>query len=136
MVVNTQKTTAYRAPGSPPAAFAVESVIDELCTKLSMDPVEFRLRNAAKEGTREPAGPVFRRIGLVEVLQAAKDHPPPCRACWRAQPWQRGGSRSVVQRLGPGQRGGPNVKPRRHGGPGGRRAGYRGIAGSDGDAAG
>ena len=75
VVVNTQKATAYRAPGSPPAAFAAESVIDELCRELSMDPVEFRLRNAAKEGTREPAGPVFRRIGFVEVLQAAKDHP-------------------------------------------------------------
>ena len=75
VVVNAQKSTAYRAPGSPAAAFAVESVIDELCDKLYIDPVEFRLRNAAKEGTREPSGPVFRRIGLVEVLQAARDHP-------------------------------------------------------------
>ena len=75
VVVNTQKTAAYRAPGSPTAAFAAESVIDELCEKLSMDPVEFRLRNAAKEGTRQPTGPVFRRIGMVEILQAAKDHP-------------------------------------------------------------
>ena len=75
VVVNTQKAAAYRAPGSPAAAFAAESVIDELCQQLSMDPVEFRLRNAAKEGTRQPTGPVFRRIGMVEILQAAKDHP-------------------------------------------------------------
>ena len=75
VVVNTQKAAAYRAPGSPTAAFAAESVIDELCEKLSMDPVEFRLRNAAKEGTRQPTGPVFRRIGFVEMLQAAQDHP-------------------------------------------------------------
>ncbi len=75
VVVNAPKATAYRAPGSPAAAFAVESVIDELCRQLSIDPVEFRLRNAAKEGTREPAGPVFRRIGFVEVLQAGKGHP-------------------------------------------------------------
>ena len=74
VVVNTQKATAYRAPGSPMASFAAESVIDELCQQLSMDPVEFRLRNAAKEGTRQPTGPVFRRIGMVEILQAAKDH--------------------------------------------------------------
>src|SRR5262249_25036435 len=66
---------AYRAPGSPVAAFAAESVIDELCEKLSMDPVEFRLRNAAREGTRQPTGPVFRRIGFVEMLQAAQAHP-------------------------------------------------------------
>ena len=75
VVVNTQKSAAYRAPGSPAAAFAAESVIDELCGKLSMDPVEFRLRNAAKEGTRQPTGPVYRRIGFVEMLQAAQDHP-------------------------------------------------------------
>lgn len=75
VVVNTQKAAAYRAPGSPVAAFAAESVIDELCEKLSMDPVEFRLRNAAKEGTRQPTGPVFRRIGFVEMLQAAQAHP-------------------------------------------------------------
>ena len=75
VVVNTQKTAAYRAPGSPAAAFAAESVVDELCQKLSMDPIEFRLLNAAKEGTRQPTGPVFRRIGLVEMLQAAKEHP-------------------------------------------------------------
>ena len=75
VVVNTQKAAAYRAPGSPVAAFAAESVIDELCEKLSMDPVEFRLRNAAREGTRQPTGPVFRRIGFVEMLQAAQAHP-------------------------------------------------------------
>src|SRR2546428_12796576 len=75
VVVNTQKAAAYRAPGSPVAAFAAESVIDELCEKLSMDPVEFRLRNAAREGTRQPTGPVFHRIGFVEMLQAAQAHP-------------------------------------------------------------
>jgi len=75
VVVNTQKTAAYRAPGSPAAAFAAESLIDELCEILSMDPIEFRLLNASKEGTRQVAGPAFRRIGNVEMLQAAKDHP-------------------------------------------------------------
>ncbi len=75
VVVNTQKTAAYRAPGSPAAAFAAESLIDELCDKLGMDPIEFRLFNAAREGTRQPTGPVFRRIGLIEMLQAAQQHP-------------------------------------------------------------
>ena len=75
VVVNTQKTAAYRAPGSPTAAFAAETVVDELCEKLKMDPIEFRLLNASKEGTRQAAGPAFRRIGNVEMLQAAKDHP-------------------------------------------------------------
>ena len=75
VVTNVQKTSAYRAPGSPAAAFAAETVIDEIAEKLNMDPIEIRLLNAAKEGTRQPAnGPVYRKIGLVETLNAAKDH--------------------------------------------------------------
>ena len=38
VVVNKQKTAAYRAPGQPQAAFAVEPVIDELAEKLGIDP--------------------------------------------------------------------------------------------------
>lgn len=74
VVVNTTKTSAYRAPGSPAAAFAMDTLLDEICEKLGMDPIEFRLMNAAKEGTRRATGPVFGKIGYVEVLQAAKDH--------------------------------------------------------------
>ena len=74
VVVNKPKTAAYRAPGSPQAAFAVESVVDEICQQLGVDPVEFRLKNAAKEGTRRIEGPVARRIGLVECLEAARNH--------------------------------------------------------------
>ena len=76
VLTNVQKSSAYRAPGSPAAAFAMETVVDELAEKLGIDPVEFRLNNAAKEGTRQPAnGPIYRRIGLVETLEAAKNHP-------------------------------------------------------------
>ncbi len=74
VVVNKPKTAAYRAPGSPQAAFGVETVMDELCRQLGLDPIEFRLLNAAKEGTRRIEGPVARRIGLVECLEAARDH--------------------------------------------------------------
>ncbi len=74
VVTNVQKAAAYRAPGSPPASFAAEQAIDELGGKLGMDPVEFRLLNAAKEGSRQATGPVFRRIGFQEILQAAQQH--------------------------------------------------------------
>ena len=74
VVVNKPKTSAYRAPGSPQAAFGVETVMDELCQQLGVDPIEFRLLNAAKEGTRRIEGPVARRVGLVECLEAARDH--------------------------------------------------------------
>ena len=75
VVVNCQKAAAYRAPGSPPAAFAAESLIDEICDQIDMDPVEFRMLNASAEGTRQVAGPTYRRIGMVELLQAAQQHP-------------------------------------------------------------
>ena len=75
VVVNSPKTAAYRAPGSPAAAFAMETTVDELCRKLSLDPLEFRILNSSKEGTRRANGPIFQRIGCVETLQAAKEHP-------------------------------------------------------------
>jgi len=75
VVVNKQKVTAYRAPGSPQAAFAIESVIDEVAEKLGMDPMDFRLLNVTKEGDRLPSGVVFPRVGNIEVQEAVKRHP-------------------------------------------------------------
>ena len=74
VVVNKPKTAAYRAPGAPNAAFAVEQAVDELAQKLGIDPLELRLKNAAKEGTRRVDGPTFNRVGLVETLEAMRDH--------------------------------------------------------------
>ena len=75
VVVNKPKCSPYRAPGGPPAGFAGETLIDELCEKLSMDPLEFRLINGAKEGTRRVNGLAYRRVGFHETLQAAMEHP-------------------------------------------------------------
>ena len=75
VVTNRPKQAAYRAPGAPMAAFAAESVIEELAKKIGMDVIDFRLKNAAKEGKKSSFGPTFRRIGLEETLEAAKAHP-------------------------------------------------------------
>ena len=88
VVVNKPKTAAYRAPGAPNAAFAGEQVVDEICQKLGMDPIEFRLLNASKEGTRRVDGPVYPRIGNVECLEAAKDtsqYKTPLKGPWRGR---------------------------------------------------
>ena len=74
VVDNKPKTAAYRAPGAPSASFAAEIIVDELCEKISMDPLEFRILNGAKEGTRRSTGVVNPRIGCIETAQAAKDH--------------------------------------------------------------
>ena len=41
-----------------------------------MDLIDFRLLNVAEKGTRTALGPKYRKIGLKEVLEAAKksDH--------------------------------------------------------------
>ena len=74
VVDNKPKSTAYRAPGAPAAAYAAETVVDEICEKLSIDPLDFRILNAAKEGTRRANGVVNPPIGCIETAQAAKDH--------------------------------------------------------------
>ncbi len=75
VIVNKTKTAAYRAPGATQAAFAVETIVDEICEKIGMDRLEFRLLNASHEGTRRSDGPRFPRIGNIEVVEAAKASP-------------------------------------------------------------
>ncbi len=75
VVVNKPKTAPYRAPGATNAAFGTETVVDELAEKLNIDPLEIRLMNGAKEGDRRADGPVYPRIGFIETLEAAKEHP-------------------------------------------------------------
>ena len=76
VVVNKPKAAAYRAPGVPAASFAVESVIDEIAQKLGVDPLEFRVKNGVKEGSRRIPGPVLQQVGYMETLSAAmnSDH--------------------------------------------------------------
>lgn len=74
VVVNKPATSAYRAPGATNAAMATETVIDEICEKLQIDPLDFRIKNGAKEGTRRADGVVYPRIGMIETTKAAKKH--------------------------------------------------------------
>ena len=75
VMCNRPKVAAYRAPGSPIAAFGTESVIDELCNQLGLNSMEVRLKNAARKGTKSSYGPSYPDIGLVDCLEAAKAHP-------------------------------------------------------------
>src|SRR5437660_3798556 len=67
VVCNRPKSAAYRAPGSPISAFGVESVLDMLAKKIGMDPVELRLKNAAKIGTATVYGPKLAHDGYPET---------------------------------------------------------------------
>jgi CO/xanthine dehydrogenase Mo-binding subunit len=74
VVVNKPATAAYRAPGATNAAFATETVVDEICEELRIDPLDFRILNGAREGSRRADGVVYPRIGMIETAQAAKSH--------------------------------------------------------------
>jgi CO/xanthine dehydrogenase Mo-binding subunit len=75
VVSNRPKVAAYRAPGAQIIGFAVESTIDLVAREIDMDPIDFRLKNAAREGTKAAYGPTFGPVGLVECLEAIKNHP-------------------------------------------------------------
>ena len=75
VVSNRPKASAYRAPGSPISAFAVESVVDMLAKKIGMDPLQLRHKNAARPGTTMIYGPKMAHGGYVETLEALINHP-------------------------------------------------------------
>jgi CO/xanthine dehydrogenase Mo-binding subunit len=75
VVSNRPKVAAYRAPGAPISAWGVESTIDILAQELRMDPIDLRLKNAAKKGTKTHYGPTFNTVGFIETLEAAKNSP-------------------------------------------------------------
>jgi CO/xanthine dehydrogenase Mo-binding subunit len=80
--VRTNRVTfgAYRAPAAAPAAFAVESLIDELAAQLEIDPIELRLRNVCDEGDTSPSGRPFPAFGARACLERVGDHP-----LWRSR---------------------------------------------------
>jgi CO/xanthine dehydrogenase Mo-binding subunit len=71
--VNKPVNIAYRAPSAPPAAFATETLIDQIAEKLGVDPIEFRLKNAVKQGDMSVQGPPYPVHGLKETLEAIRD---------------------------------------------------------------
>ena len=75
VVCNRPKTVAYRAPGSPISAFAVESTLDECARRIGMDPIQLRIKNAAKPGTPLVYGEKINHTGFAETLQALSRHP-------------------------------------------------------------
>ena len=74
VLTNKPKMHAYRAPLSPNAAHAMETMIDQLAKEFGIDPLEMRLKNAAKKGTKAAYGPTYAEIGMIESVEAARDH--------------------------------------------------------------
>ncbi len=74
-IVYTNKQIAgpVRAPGGPQANFAKELHLDELAHAVGIDPLEFRLRNAWREGDMSPTGQRLTSVSVREVLTKAAE---------------------------------------------------------------
>ncbi len=86
---------AYRAPCSPQAAFALESALDELATKLDIDPLELRLKNASRPGDPMVHRAPWPSMGMREVLEAIGRNP-----IWTGREEARAAGRGVGIAIG------------------------------------
>jgi CO/xanthine dehydrogenase Mo-binding subunit len=71
---NNVPGAAFRGFGAPQALFMAEMQMDKLAEKLGMDPVEFRLKNALRDG--DPLGvgtPSPSPVSVVQCIEAARD---------------------------------------------------------------
>lgn len=75
VLTNKASVGAYRAPGAPNTAIAIEGAMDEAAKQLGVDPLELRMQNAIQEGDKWPNGNQMQRIGLTECLEALYQHP-------------------------------------------------------------
>lgn len=64
---------AFRGFGVPQSAIAQETAFDLMAEKLGLDPLEFRLRNALRDGVPTVCGQVFEQgVGIAACLEALK----------------------------------------------------------------
>src|SRR3954468_10619056 len=75
VATNRVSAGAYRAPGAPPAAFAVESLMDRVADELGLDPIAFRLQNVLVAGDRGIDGLQINVFGAAECLERVQEHP-------------------------------------------------------------
>jgi len=71
---NNVPGAAFRGFGAPQALFMAEIQMDKLAEKLDMDPVEFRLKNALKDGDTMGVGtPSPSPVSVIQCIEAARD---------------------------------------------------------------
>jgi CO/xanthine dehydrogenase Mo-binding subunit len=90
---NNVPGAAFRGFGAPQALFMVELQMGKLAEKLGMDPVEFRLKNALRDGDTMGVGtPAPGPVSISNVMKAARD-----RFGWKKTTARRS-SRSTIKR--------------------------------------
>jgi CO/xanthine dehydrogenase Mo-binding subunit len=70
---NAAKCGQFRGFGSPQSTFASECALDEVCQRLDLDPIDFRLRNRLHQDSISFLGyPVAETLGYLDVLEALR----------------------------------------------------------------
>lgn len=71
---NNVPGAAFRGFGAPQALFMAESQMNKLAAHLGIDPVEFRLKNALRDGDAMGVGtPAPGPVSIVQCIEAARD---------------------------------------------------------------
>ncbi len=75
--INAGSARAFRAPGHPTASFGMESIMDELASKMNIDPVELRIKNDPSEVRRKEYRLGAEKFGWKEKFKKAGSSPGP-----------------------------------------------------------
>jgi carbon-monoxide dehydrogenase large subunit len=68
---NNLPSGSVRGLGAPQAAYACEVQVDRIARELGIDPIEFRLRNAFREGDSDSVGARMYAVSLEDTLRRA-----------------------------------------------------------------
>ncbi len=75
VLTNKSRSQAYRAPGLPEGAFAIETMMDELAEALNMDPIDLRIANVTDDGAPMSDGMALPVTRFKSILESVKQHP-------------------------------------------------------------
>jgi CO/xanthine dehydrogenase Mo-binding subunit/aerobic-type carbon monoxide dehydrogenase small subunit (CoxS/CutS family) len=71
---NGPTSGAFRGFGVPQAAITQEVLYDDLAESCGLDRLEFRRRNALRDGDKTPSGQILQSVGQLECLAALEPH--------------------------------------------------------------
>ncbi len=77
VAINAGSARAFRAPGHPTASFGMESIMDDLAVKMSIDPVELRIKNDPSEVRQKEYRLGAERFGWKEKYKKPGSSPGP-----------------------------------------------------------
>jgi CO/xanthine dehydrogenase Mo-binding subunit len=93
---NNVPGAAFRGFGAPQALYMAELQMGKLAEKLGMDPVEFRLKNALRDGDPMGVGtPAPGPVSMAQVIEAARD-----KFGWKKKSGRKTKSASLVRGRG------------------------------------